>query len=762
MSSPRTVCIYGTLLDVSGNPVIGVSVSAQIAGATGTVEYENAADMSDPSNGDDILLSATVSTLTAAAGPISAPTLSGSTAGTNIPAGTYKWSYTDVFTDGSESAGSPLLTSTIVESDHVSLAGIAAGGTTVVARKVYRTGASGSTLYLLGTIADNTTTTFTDNYATSAIINNPTILNEGGWHLFVIAPGDLSTANLYYKINLNGVSIITTSFDYSSSPVLLDTLYASSPPSSTTVAAMTGYVLTASGVPAPGITVTAYLSTSAIYTGTGETISSGVAIQTTTDNNGFYSLNLIPSSLLTPTTSYYTITEGNSGSAKTIQVPVDGGAVNSNIVTPSPPSGGYVNYASPTAFGITKLSTDMAGAPIAVANSEKNNPYGVPTLDSQGHVKSTELYAIAPSSLVGGTVPGLFLTTQETYTQLSNPVTTPSLALASGPSTLPIATLYVGYSWRNGLGPTQISSLASIAVTSSPKQIAVTLPSRPSGATTTDVFVSVSATAGSSQLGYVGTTTSTSFSVTALPSSTAPGPSTTNVAGQTSVVASPTISPTLGSGTTYGLDIEATSAGSTYSVVKLNVAEGSPTETTSKLAVQVSLNGTDVLDIDTYGQLTSQSAVIGSNIAASGLTGATAASRYAGATSSGAPGSGTFAVGDYVVDRSGALHICTVAGSPGTWVSVGAGGANAQAGTQSITIMSGDNSAAATITFPSAFGAAPVIVVSTGNTVIGSGTNAMVDSVTSTDFSAIVFTDDGAGTGSDVPVPLYWIAMPAS
>ena len=169
-----------------------------------------------------------------------------------------------------------------------------------------------------------------------------------------------------------------------------------------------------------------------------------------------------------------------------------------------------------------------------------------------------------------------------------------------------------------------------------------------------------------------------------------------------------------------------------------------------------------MLDIDTYGQLTSQSAVIGSNIAASGLTGATAASRYAGATSSGAPGSGTFAVGDYVVDRSGALHICTVAGSPGTWVSVGAGGANVQAGTQSITIMSGDNSAAATITFPSAFGAAPVIVVSTGNTVIGSGTNAMVDSVTSTDFSAIVFTDDGAGTGSDVPVPLYWIAMPAS
>ncbi len=54
-------------------------------------------------------------------------------------------------------------------------------------------------------------------------------------------------------------------------------------------------------------------------------------------------------------------------------------------------------------------------------------------------------------------------------------------------------------------------------------------------------------------------------------------------------------------------------------------------------------------------------------VSASGLTGAVAASRYAGATTSGAPASGTFAVGDFVVDNAGGIWVCNVAGSPGTW-----------------------------------------------------------------------------------------------
>lgn len=57
-----------------------------------------------------------------------------------------------------------------------------------------------------------------------------------------------------------------------------------------------------------------------------------------------------------------------------------------------------------------------------------------------------------------------------------------------------------------------------------------------------------------------------------------------------------------------------------------------------------------------------------------GLTGAVAATRYVGGTASGAPASGTFAIGDFIIDRSGSAWVCTVAGTPGTWVQLGAGG----------------------------------------------------------------------------------------
>ena len=57
------------------------------------------------------------------------------------------------------------------------------------------------------------------------------------------------------------------------------------------------------------------------------------------------------------------------------------------------------------------------------------------------------------------------------------------------------------------------------------------------------------------------------------------------------------------------------------------------------------------------------------DLAVSGITGATTASRYVGGTSGGAPTTGTFAVNDYVVDSaSQTLWLCTAGGSPGTWV----------------------------------------------------------------------------------------------
>lgn len=61
------------------------------------------------------------------------------------------------------------------------------------------------------------------------------------------------------------------------------------------------------------------------------------------------------------------------------------------------------------------------------------------------------------------------------------------------------------------------------------------------------------------------------------------------------------------------------------------------------------------------------------DLSVSGLTGAVSGARFVGATASGAPTSGTFSIGDWIVDRGGNMWVCTVAGSPGTWVSVGSG-----------------------------------------------------------------------------------------
>lgn len=61
----------------------------------------------------------------------------------------------------------------------------------------------------------------------------------------------------------------------------------------------------------------------------------------------------------------------------------------------------------------------------------------------------------------------------------------------------------------------------------------------------------------------------------------------------------------------------------------------------------------------------------GTALIPTGLTGATSASRYVGATTSGAPGSGTFSTGDFIIARNGKLWVCTAGGSPGTWADAG-------------------------------------------------------------------------------------------
>jgi hypothetical protein len=52
------------------------------------------------------------------------------------------------------------------------------------------------------------------------------------------------------------------------------------------------------------------------------------------------------------------------------------------------------------------------------------------------------------------------------------------------------------------------------------------------------------------------------------------------------------------------------------------------------------------------------------------LTGAAQPTRYVGATAAGAPTTGSFNQGDFVLDDTGALYVCTAGGSQGTWTLV--------------------------------------------------------------------------------------------
>jgi hypothetical protein len=97
--------------------------------------------------------------------------------------------------------------------------------------------------------------------------------------------------------------------------------------------------------------------------------------------------------------------------------------------------------------------------------------------------------------------------------------------------------------------------------------------------------------------------------------------------------------------------------------------------------------------------------IVGTDFKASGLTGATSATRYVGGTANGAPTSGTFAVGDFIVDQTGTIWVCTTAGTPGTWTTtisshLSLRSASATVGRNEITLFSG-STASQTLTAPS-------------------------------------------------------------
>jgi hypothetical protein len=101
-----------------------------------------------------------------------APTAAAPSAGGSVTSGTHLWACSFV-TYGVESQLSPASTSQTTGSGNntVALSGIPTGPQGTTARKIYRTlaGAAGP-FYLVATLADNTTTTYTDTTADTALL----------------------------------------------------------------------------------------------------------------------------------------------------------------------------------------------------------------------------------------------------------------------------------------------------------------------------------------------------------------------------------------------------------------------------------------------------------------------------------------------------------------------------------------------------------------------------------------------------------------
>jgi hypothetical protein len=106
-----------------------------------------------------------------------------------------------------------------------------------------------------------------------------------------------------------------------------------------------------------------------------------------------------------------------------------------------------------------------------------------------------------------------------------------------------------------------------------------------------------------------------------------------------------------------------------------NVCRGTSSSSPSSYGYDIGPSVTSYLvDLPACQYVTNPSNIaanINSYFAPAGLTGATAISRYVGATTSGAPTTGSFAKGDYIIAQSGAIWICTSTGTPGSWTQVG-------------------------------------------------------------------------------------------
>jgi len=118
--------------------------------------------------------------------------------------------------------------------------------------------------------------------------------------------------------------------------------------------------------------------------------------------------------------------------------------------------------------------------------------------------------------------------------------------------------------------------------------------------------------------------------------------------------------------------------------------------------------------------------IVAQDFSATGIGSASAGARFVGGTTSGAPTSGTFNAGDFIIDQTGKIWFCNVAGSPGQWFTAGktavVRSTSASVGPNEQTVWNG-TTAAQTLTLPTAAVSGYTnILVNYSTTLAGSGT----------------------------------------
>lgn len=287
----------------------------------------------------------------------------------------------------------------------------------------------------------------------------------------------------------------------------------------------------------------------------------------------------------------------------------------SNPLTINPPSGATINGS------LSSITLTAVGQSVRLAGYQAGNTYIVLANSSVG--------AGASGFAVGGDLTGY----------LPNPTLNTSGTLAS------YATLVSPSFTTPSLGVATATSINGTVIPSSATLITSATTSLPN-------VTSVNGTTIPASAGTLLTTTSTSSALTKLGLSSA-GFVKSDSSGNLTVDTNTYISSNSPSLTNVTIGTTATTT------VPLTVS-GIASQTANLLEWKNS-SGTVLANVAPSGIVTAPA------FAPSGLTGATTATRYVGGTTSGAPTTGTFQTGDFIVDQTATIWICTAGGSPGTW-----------------------------------------------------------------------------------------------